>query len=48
MKLYYKKRVKEGKNKMSVINIIRNKVVSRVFAVVKRGTPYVNTLSYAA
>lgn len=48
MRLYYEKRVKEGKNKMSVINVIRNKVVARVFAVVKRGTPYVNTLEYAA
>lgn len=48
MRIYYEKKIKEGKNKMSVINIIRNKVVARVFAVVKRGTPYVNTLTYAA
>jgi hypothetical protein len=37
MRLYYEKRVQEGKNKMLVINIIRNKVISRVFAAVKRG-----------
>lgn len=48
MKLYYERRVKEGKNKMSTQNIIRNKIVARVFAVVTRGTEYVDTLKYAA
>lgn len=48
MKLYYEKRIKEGKNKMSTQNIIRNKIVARVFAVVKRGTEYVDTLKCAA
>jgi transposase len=43
---YYNKRVEEGKAPMSVINIIRNKIVSRVFAVVKRGTPYVSVANY--
>jgi transposase len=47
MKLYYQRRLKEGKSKMSTINIIRNKIVARVFASVKRGTPYVQTLAYA-
>ncbi len=46
MKLYYQKRVKIGKPKMSTINIIRNKILSRIFAVVQRGTPYVNTMGY--
>ena len=46
MKIYYEKRVSEGKSKMSTINIIRNKLLSRVFAVVERGTPYVNTVGY--
>ena len=46
MKLYYEKRVKIGKPKMSTINVIRNKILSRIFAVVKRGTPYVNTMGY--
>jgi transposase len=46
MRLYYEKRISEGKSKMSTQNIIRNKIVSRVFAVVKRGTPYVDTLKY--
>ena len=48
MKHYYHKRIEQGKNKMSTINIIRNKLVSRVFAVVKRQTPYVDTMSFAA
>ena len=46
MKLYYEKRVKQGKPKMSTINIIRNKILSRIFAVIQRGTPYVDTMSY--
>jgi transposase len=46
MKLYYEKRVKTGKPKMSTINVIRNKILSRIFAVVQRGTPYVNTMGY--
>ncbi|OFZ10268.1 MAG: IS110 family transposase [Bacteroidetes bacterium RIFOXYB12_FULL_41_6] len=46
MKIYYEKRVSEGKSKMSTINIIRNKLLSRVFAVVERETPYVNTVRY--
>jgi len=48
MKNYYEKRTKEGKAKMSTINIIRNKLLARVFAVVQRGTPYVNIDKYAA
>jgi transposase len=48
LKLYYKKRVNEGKNKMSTLNIIRNKVIARMFAVVNRGTVYVDLMKYAA
>lgn len=48
MKIYYERRLKEGKNKMSTINIIRNKILARIFAVIERGTPYVNTLAYAS
>jgi transposase len=40
MKMYYERRVKEGKSKMSSLNMVRNKMLSRIFAVVKRGTPY--------
>jgi len=48
MKLYYQKRLNEGKDKMSTQNIIRNKIVARVFAAVQRGTPYVDTFKFAA
>jgi len=41
LKEYYHRRVEQGKNKMSTLNIIRNKIIHRVFAVVNRGTPYV-------
>lgn len=40
---YYNRRVKEGKSKMACINIVRSKIVARMFAVVKRGTPYQKT-----
>ncbi len=45
---YYDRKVKEGKNKMLVINAIRCKVLSRVFAVIDRKTPFVNTQKFAA
>ncbi len=48
IELYYHKKVKEGKNPMLVINSIRCKVLSRVFATVNRGTPYVKTCNFAA
>ena len=37
---YYHRKVSEGKNKMLVINAIRNKILHRLCAVIKRGTPY--------
>ena len=40
MKEYYQRRVAEGKRKMSCLNIIRSKLVARMFAVIKRQTPY--------
>lgn len=48
LKNYYQKRVEEGKPKMVVLNIIRNKIVSRVFATVNRGTPYVEMNKFLA
>jgi transposase len=35
LKLYYQRKILEGKNKMSVINAVRNKLVHRVFSVVR-------------
>jgi transposase len=43
LKAYYNRKVSEGKNKMSVLNAIRNKLLARVFAVVTRGTEYEKT-----
>ncbi len=48
LKAYYKRRTEAGKSKMSTLNIIRNKLINRVFAVVKRGTPYVPLHQFAA
>lgn len=41
IKQYYERKVAEGKSKMCVLNAVRNKILQRVLAVVKRGTPYV-------
>jgi len=48
LKLYYKKKVAEGKPKMVALNNIRNKLLARAFAVIKRGTPYVELQQFAA
>lgn len=48
IKEYYWRRLDEGKNRMTVINIVRNKLLARVFAVVKRGTPFVDIKKYVA
>jgi len=47
-KTYYNQRVENGHNKMSTINIIRNKIVFRAFSVIKRGSPYLNLHKFAA
>lgn len=46
IKAYYERKLKEGKNKYCVLNAVKNKLVSYVFATVKRGTPFVETLNY--
>ena len=47
IKAFYEKRISLGKSKMSTINIVRNKLVGRMFAVVKRQTPY-KSISFEA
>jgi transposase len=47
-KQYYQRRQNEGKNNMSTLNIIRNKLLARIFAVVKRQTQYVDLHKFAA
>ena len=41
IKLYYARKVAEGKSPMLVLNNIRNKIVHRIYAVVRRQSPYV-------
>jgi transposase len=41
LKIKYEQKRKEGKPLMSVINIIRAKLIERIFTVIKRQTPYV-------
>jgi transposase len=45
---YYDRKVKEGKNKMLVMNAVRCKILSRIFAVIDRKTPFVDTQKFAA
>ena len=47
LKTYYLKKKEEGKNSMLVLNNIKNKIIQRVFCVVKRKTPFVNTFNFA-
>jgi len=47
LRLYYNRKLAEGKDKMLAINNVRNKLIARAFAVVKRGTPYVILQQYA-
>lgn len=47
MKLFYEERISRGKHNKSTINVIRNKLLARIFAVINRETPYVDFLKYA-
>ncbi len=40
LKAYYERKVEEGKNKMTVINTVRNKLIHRVFACVHQNRKY--------
>jgi len=48
LKTYYQRKTTEGKPKMLVINNVRAKLLARVFAVINRGTPFVNINKFAA
>ncbi|MFD2432077.1 transposase [Mesonia maritima] len=48
LKQYYKKKLAEGKSRMVALNNVRNKLLSRAFVVVKRGTPYVEMQRFVA
>lgn len=40
LKEFYERRLALGKSKMSTINVIRNKIIYRMFAVIKRQSPF--------
>ncbi len=42
--IYYKRKVKEGKNKMLVLNAARNKIIHLIFALIKNQSFYQNRL----
>jgi transposase len=42
---YYQRKVTAGKNKMAVINALRNKLIHAIFALVKKGEKFVNSLN---
>ena len=48
LKTYYERKVEEGKSKMLVINNVRCKLIARVFAVINRKTPFINTFKFAS
>lgn len=45
---YYLNRTEGGKSKMSTINVVRNKILYRMFAVIKRQTPFLENYLQAA
>jgi len=48
LKDYYERKVAEEKPKMLVINNVRGKLLARVFAVINRKTPFINTQKFAS
>jgi transposase len=47
MREYFIRKVTQGKNKMSVINAIRNKLILRIFAVIKKDQSYQKDFSFS-
>jgi hypothetical protein len=47
-KRYYDRKIKEGKHHSSVINVLRNKLISRAFAAVLNNRPYEKELNMVA
>lgn len=45
LKAYYERKVAEGKNKMSVLNAVKNKLLARVIAVVNKQEEYVRKVA---
>jgi transposase len=47
LRLFYQRKVAEGKNKMSVINAVRNKLISRIFSCIKNKRTYQKEYKHA-
>lgn len=47
MKIYYQRKIEAGKEYGVVMNAIKFKLIGRMFAVVKRGTPFVPLMQYS-
>ena len=47
LRMFYKRKVDAGKNKMSIINAVRNKLISRVFACIKNKRMYQKVYQHA-
>lgn len=48
LKQYYQARLQKGKSKRSSINVVRNKIIYRIFAIIKRKEPFVQQYKRAA
>lgn len=48
LKQYYERKIKEGKNKMSILNAVKNKLILRVAAVLRDGTEFKDNYVYNA
>lgn len=47
MKDYYNRKVQEGKNKMSIINAVRNKIIHRIFACINQDRLFVKNYQFS-
>jgi transposase len=47
LRLYFERKRAEGKSYGTVLNAVKNKLIQRAFAVIKRRSPYVNLVKYA-
>jgi transposase len=47
LKAFYQRKVAEGKNRMSVVNAVRNKLISRIFACIKNKRMYKKEFKHA-
>ena len=47
LKSFYQRKLAEGKNKMSILNAVRNKLISRVFACIKNRRMYQKNYQHA-